>query len=111
MQPQLDPEHEGKVIIMENLMRNLKKLDKIRSLFSILGGIIAGVLYLTGIYGLYVYVGMSLLVNLLLYAKMGFDCKKYVSKSFFAFFMSDLQKNAMSFILFWTLTYGLIYIY
>ena len=111
MQPQLDPEHEGKIIIIENLMRNLKKLDKVRSLFSILSGVIAGVLYLTGIYGLCVYVGMSLLVNLTLYAKMGFDCKKYVNKSFIAFFMSDLQKNAMSFVLFWTLTYGLIYIY
>ena len=111
MQPQLDPEHEGKVINLENLMRNLKQLDKIRSFFAILSGVVAGILYLTGICGLYVYVGMSLLINTALYAKMGFSCKNYVSKSFVSFVLADLQKNAMSFVLLWTLTYGLIYIY
>ena len=107
----LHPDHEGKTVSLEKLTKNSKRMDKIRSFFAIVGGVVAGTLYLTGVYGLLVYVGMALLINISLYVKMGFDSKLYVSKSFISFLVADLQKNSMSFVLFWTLTYALIYIY
>ena len=51
-------------------------------------------------------------VNLSLLAfKMNFDLHAYSRESMFSFLTADLQKCAMSFMLFWTLFYGLVYLF
>ena len=51
-------------------------------------------------------------VNLSLLAfKMNFDLQAYSRESMFTFLTADLQKCAMSFMLFWTLFYGLVYLF
>jgi ER membrane protein complex subunit 6 len=109
--PPVDPEFEGKMISVENIQRNFKELDRARGFFAIIAGILAGVMYCTGVHGLVAYIAMSLLINGALLLKMNLDSKGFTSKSFVSFVVADMSKNAMSFILFWTLTYALIYIY
>jgi hypothetical protein len=51
-------------------------------------------------------------VNLsLLGFKMNFDLHSYSRETMLAFLTADLQKCAMSFMLFWTLFYGLVYLF
>lgn len=113
MQQNIDHELEGtgKTLSMEALQGNMMKLDKARSFFSIIAGILAGVLYCTSYHGLIAYVVMSVLINGALLIKMGFDTNGFTTQSFISFLSADMSKNAMSFILFWTLSYALVYLY
>jgi hypothetical protein len=107
----LDGENEGKMMSIEALQVNVKILDKVRSFFAIVSGIVSGILYLTSFRGFSAYFALSLMINAALFIKMQFDCKKYTNASFASFFFSDLSKNALSFVLFWTVSYALCYIY
>ena len=42
---------------------------------------------------------------------MKFDLHSYTRESMFVFLTADIQKCAMSFMLFWTLFYGLVYLF
>jgi len=106
-----DGDGEGKLIALDALQANAKSLDKVRSFFAIVSGILSGVLYLTSFRGFVAYFVLSLMINGLIYMKMNFDCKLYTNSSFFGFFLADLSKNALSFVLFWTVSYALVYIY
>eukprot|EP00568_Trieres_chinensis_P003982 CAMPEP_0183291876 /NCGR_PEP_ID=MMETSP0160_2-20130417/1140_1 /TAXON_ID=2839 ORGANISM="Odontella Sinensis, Strain Grunow 1884" /NCGR_SAMPLE_ID=MMETSP0160_2 /ASSEMBLY_ACC=CAM_ASM_000250 /LENGTH=126 /DNA_ID=CAMNT_0025452741 /DNA_START=115 /DNA_END=495 /DNA_ORIENTATION=+ len=90
---------------------NAKKVDKIRSFLGIASGCVAGVLGLTGLSGLVCFLVLHLIVNLSILAKMKFNLRAYSRQSLLAFLAADLQKCAMSFMLFWTLFYGLVYLF
>ena len=104
-------DENDKYIQIDLLQNNMKQLDRVRSFFAIIGGTLTGLLFLTGLNGLIAYLSLSLLINLALYAKMNFDVKKYLNITFATFILSDLSKSITSFILFWTLSYALVYIY
>lgn len=77
----------------------------------IIGGFIAGILKCTNLNGLICFITIYILITIVLGLKIKFDFKQYMNCTMMNFLTSDLQKNALSFILFWTLTYALVYIY
>ena len=91
---------------------NFRKMDKIRSFMGIVAGCVAGVLGLNGLAGLACFIILHVAVNLSILAfKMNFKLHAYTKESMVAFLMADLQKCAMSFTLFWTLFFGLVYLF
>ena len=72
-----------------------------------------GVLGLTHSKGLFFYLFIGILGSLCLLLKMGLDAVRFTATSAISFLMSDLvnPNHIMSFILFWTLAYALVYIY
>jgi len=90
---------------------NMRKADKIRSFMGIVSGCVAGICGLTGLAGLACFIVMHLTVSLAILAKMDFDLKAYSRGSMLAFLTADLQKCAMSFMLFWTLFFGMVYLF
>jgi len=58
------------------------------------------------------FVVLDALVSLSIWAfKMNFQLGVYTKKSWFGFLTTSLQPTALSFTLFWTLFYGLVYLY
>eukprot|EP00584_Thalassiosira_punctigera_P025562 CAMPEP_0172551142 /NCGR_PEP_ID=MMETSP1067-20121228/36647_1 /TAXON_ID=265564 ORGANISM="Thalassiosira punctigera, Strain Tpunct2005C2" /NCGR_SAMPLE_ID=MMETSP1067 /ASSEMBLY_ACC=CAM_ASM_000444 /LENGTH=117 /DNA_ID=CAMNT_0013338887 /DNA_START=86 /DNA_END=436 /DNA_ORIENTATION=- len=90
------------VFDMNAYRSNFRKMDKIRSFMGIASGCVAGICGLTGLAGLACFIILHITVNLSLLAfKMKFDLHSYSRESMFAFLTADLQKCAMSFMLFW----------
>ena len=90
---------------------NAKAIDRIRSFMGIVSGCVAGILGLTGLEGLVCFLVLHLTVSIALLAKMNFDLRAYSRQSLVAFLTADLQKCGMSFVLFWTLFYGLVFLF
>lgn len=82
-----------------------------RSFLCIIGGVITGILGCTGFHGFLSFVILYLSLAVSIGLKINFDFKSYMHSTLTSFLFTDLQKNGLSFILFWTLTYALIYIY
>ena len=95
----------------ENLMFNMRQVERYRTIMFIIGGVVTGTLGLTSLHGLLALVILGLLSSILLNMKMGFNVLKYTNLSNVQFFLTGIQSNLMSFILFWTLFYALVYIY
>uniref|UniRef100_A0A6U3NU56 ER membrane protein complex subunit 6 n=1 Tax=Ditylum brightwellii TaxID=49249 RepID=A0A6U3NU56_9STRA len=103
---------EGRdVFDMTAAQLNLKKMDTVRSFMGIVSGCVAGVCGLTGLPGLACFIILHLAVSIALLIKMKFNLKEYTRQSLLSFFTADLQKCGMSFMLFWTLFYGLVYLF
>lgn len=90
---------------------NAKKTDEIRSFMGIVSGCVAGVLGLTGSRGFVCFAALQIVVSASILAKMRFDLKSYSQQSLIGFLTTDLQKSGLSFVLFWTLFYGLVYLF
>ena len=114
-----DPDHDlstgpnGERIFfsMEAKMHNDRAIDQIRTLLTIIGGCAAGVLGCTGTQGLVMFVVTYLAVSITLVVCMGFDTKQYTALKLHMFLFDGASKYGLSFVLFWTLIYALIYIY
>lgn len=104
-------EEDTHKISMESLHSNMNSIDISRTFLCIIGGIIAGILKHTNLQGLICFVVIYVLITVMLGLKIKFDFKQYLNCTMIGFLTSDLQKNMLSFILFWTLTYALVYIY
>jgi hypothetical protein len=77
----------------------------------IVGGLINGVLGLRGIPGFIFFAAMYTFVSLVLWAWMGFNLSVYSNLKLREFLFADIGSHALSFILFWTLMYAMVYIY
>eukprot|EP00638_Chattonella_subsalsa_P001355 CAMPEP_0117765176 /NCGR_PEP_ID=MMETSP0947-20121206/19934_1 /TAXON_ID=44440 /ORGANISM="Chattonella subsalsa, Strain CCMP2191" /LENGTH=115 /DNA_ID=CAMNT_0005587737 /DNA_START=30 /DNA_END=377 /DNA_ORIENTATION=- len=96
----------------EALQENGKIINYVRTSMIIVAGVVTGILGCTGLWGLLSFVGFYSLISLTLLVKMGMDPSVYTTnKSVLSFFCSDTQKYGLSFVLFWTLAYALVYIY
>ncbi|CAM9308489.1 unnamed protein product, partial [Ascophyllum nodosum] len=98
----------------ENIVHNARVLDFCRTSLCAVGGIVSGVLGLTGPIGLLAYLVLYVVVSLSLLVKMGtMDVSLYTSGkgrlAVFAF--GGVGNFALTYILFWTLAYTLVYIY
>lgn len=103
---------EGKDVFDMNAANlNLKKMDTVRSFMGIVSGCVAGVLGLTGLSGLVCFLILHLIVSIAILTKMKFNLHTYSRQSMIGFLTADIQKCAMSFMLFWTLFYGLVYLF
>jgi hypothetical protein len=99
------------LISMEHLSYNMKKIDRFRTIIFIIGGMICGVSGITGLDGLIFFLVMSLITSVVLLIKIGFNLKGYFNSSIFSFLFQGMRLTSMSFLLFWTLSFALVYIY
>mmetsp|Transcript_14579 Transcript_14579/g.21521 ORF Transcript_14579/g.21521 Transcript_14579/m.21521 type:complete len:128 (+) Transcript_14579:151-534(+) len=103
---------EGKdIFYLPAMQLNMKKMDNVRSFMGIVSGCVAGICGLTGLEGLACFLILNFTVSVALLFKMNFDLKSYSQQSMLAFLTADLQKCGLSFMLFWTLFYGLVYLF
>mmetsp|Transcript_26153 Transcript_26153/g.39580 ORF Transcript_26153/g.39580 Transcript_26153/m.39580 type:complete len:123 (-) Transcript_26153:173-541(-) len=94
------------------LNSNLQRIDKIRSLMGIISGCVAGIFGLTGISGLVCFIILHLFVLVSIAAfKMNFQLKAHTRQSWLGYLTANLQQSGLSFMLFWTLFYGVVYLY
>jgi len=93
------------------LQLNHRKIDYVQSFMGIVSGCVAGICRFTGLEGLACFLVLHLVVTLALLSKMNFRLKSYSQKNIIAFLTNDLQSCALSFMLFWTLFYGLVYLF
>jgi len=103
---------EKDVIDITSLKYNLERVDNVRSVMGIASGCLAGICGLTGLEGFWCFMALHLLVLILVCAlKMNFQLWAYTRQSWWAYTTANLQQSALSFTLFWTLFYGLVYLY
>ena len=93
------------------MIHNNKTIDHVRTLLTLIGGCCAGVLGCTGLNGAILYLIMYAVIQLSFLAMMGFDSAKYTTLSTPKFLVSGIESYGLSYVLFWTLVYALVYIY
>ncbi|KAI9917154.1 hypothetical protein PsorP6_012510 [Peronosclerospora sorghi] len=106
--------HDKKVefFSMENMKNNEKTVDYVHTFMCVIAGCIAGITGMTGLQGfvflaaVYVFTAVAIWVF-----KLGRNVHIYFNTSTFSFLFSGVMSQALSFILFWTLSYGLVHIY
>ncbi|XP_068638063.1 uncharacterized protein [Aristolochia californica] len=94
----------------ENLQSNLKVIYYSRTFLSIIGGVVAGILGLTGFMCFVVYFLIMAMTSLGLAAKAKFSINSYFdywNRIVFEGFLGGL----MSFVLFWTFAYDIVHIF
>lgn len=109
--PEIKNLHDRIVFSPERYQLNMKAIDGVRSTASILSGVCAGILRCTSLYGLVAFLAFYVLTSALLLLPMGMDSAAYTNRSLVMFALGDMSKYGLSFVLFWTLAYGLVYIY
>ncbi|CAI5745376.1 unnamed protein product [Peronospora destructor] len=97
---------------MENMKNNEKAVEYVHTSMCVISGCIAGITGMTGLQGfaflaaVYVFTAVALWVF-----KLGMNVHVYFNTSVFSFIFAGVMSQALSFILFWTLSYGLVHIY
>mmetsp|Transcript_13627 Transcript_13627/g.43040 ORF Transcript_13627/g.43040 Transcript_13627/m.43040 type:complete len:113 (-) Transcript_13627:1759-2097(-) len=108
-----EPEHreESEFISDEAMMHNLSAIDTCRSYLTIFAGVATGILGATGLRGLVLFLGSYLFISIGLLAKMRLDPEAYAKDKIHYFVFGNIGRYGLSFVLFWTLSYALVYIY
>ncbi|OQS04022.1 hypothetical protein THRCLA_20997 [Thraustotheca clavata] len=96
---------------MENMAKNEAAAEFTRTAMSVVSGSIAGVMGLTGLQGFGCMIVLYTLTSGALLAKMKMDCSPYFNMNALSFTFAGIGGHLVSFILFWTLAYGLVHIY
>jgi len=107
----LDAKGERVFFSRDALMHNTKSMSLINTFVMLIGGCCAGILGCTGLRGALLYVLLYGTLQVVVLATMGFDSMKYTLQPPLKFIAGNAGENALSFILFWTLVYALVYIY
>ncbi len=107
----LDSKGERVFFSRESMGHNMRAIDNFRTLLTLVGGCCAGILGCTGFNGAILYFAIYLVLQLCLLFLMGFDSEKYTAVSPARFIISGIEGYILSYILFWTLAYALVYIY
>ena len=96
----------------ENLGNNQKIVQYSRTFLSIIAGCVTGVLGLTGSQGFLCYTVLYALISLALFMRMKFDLSGHLpGNNLPGFLLDGITGQALSFLLFWTLSYALVHIY
>lgn len=92
---------------------NEDKMDRIKSHMGIISGCSAGILGLTNLYGLLFFVLCHLTVNGIILIQIQGNLEIFRGRqcTLSSFLMEGVTNCAMSFMLFWTLFYGLVYLF
>uniref|UniRef100_A0A0C9QNJ4 ER membrane protein complex subunit 6 n=1 Tax=Wollemia nobilis TaxID=56998 RepID=A0A0C9QNJ4_9CONI len=103
-------ENELPTISPENLQNNMRVIYYSRTFLSIIGGVVAGILGLTGWKGFIFYFVMMALTSLGVIAKAKFDIHEYFD-SWNRVILDGISGGLMSFVLFWTFAYDIVHIF
>eukprot|EP00631_Chrysoreinhardia_giraudii_P008497 CAMPEP_0197424148 /NCGR_PEP_ID=MMETSP1170-20131217/24961_1 /TAXON_ID=54406 /ORGANISM="Sarcinochrysis sp, Strain CCMP770" /LENGTH=196 /DNA_ID=CAMNT_0042951621 /DNA_START=24 /DNA_END=611 /DNA_ORIENTATION=- len=108
-----EPEHrdENEFVSDDAMMSNLNAIDIYRSYLTIFAGTATGILGATGLGGLALFLASYLFISLGILGKMGLDSQGYVKEKVPYFLFGNIGRYGLSFVLFWTLSYALVYIY
>eukprot|EP00934_Nitzschia_sp_Nitz4_P004359 Nitzschia sp. Nitz4//scaffold21_size171442//165220//165669//NITZ4_002195-RA/size171442-augustus-gene-0.196-mRNA-1//1//CDS//3329542513//4349//frame0 len=110
--PQGDHDDEKDIIDSTSLRYNRQRVDTVRSVMGIASGCVAGICGFTGLEGLGFFAALYLAVLIVMWAvKMNFNLHGYTRQSWWTYATANTQQSALSFTLFWTLFYGLVYLY
>lgn len=98
---------------VEAMMSNGIQIMNFRTLcVGIVCGVVCGILGLTSLNGLLFYLLSSILTDFIVVVnKMKMKCKEFTNTSLLQFFLDGLTNSAMTFMLFWTLSFAIVYIY
>mmetsp|Transcript_114393 Transcript_114393/g.171065 ORF Transcript_114393/g.171065 Transcript_114393/m.171065 type:complete len:110 (-) Transcript_114393:158-487(-) len=88
---------------------NNASIDYCRNFLSIVYGIAAGVLGLTGLWGFALHIVCSILISAGLYLKAGMDPSYFMSVT--GLFVSGLTGGMGTYILVWTMAYDVVHVY
>lgn len=112
-QPGQSPDDDTtEVFDLHAQQQNVQKMESIRSFMGIVNGCCAGILGLTNLGGILFFVVMHLVVSVCLLVRIGGKLERYRrGVGLVGFFMEGLQMCFMSYMLFWTLFYGLVYLF
>mmetsp|Transcript_36695 Transcript_36695/g.117733 ORF Transcript_36695/g.117733 Transcript_36695/m.117733 type:complete len:114 (-) Transcript_36695:1363-1704(-) len=102
---------ENEFVSDEALMHNRSAIDSYRSYMTIIAGIGTGILGATGLRGLGLFLLSYLVISLALVLKMRLDTEAYTNTKLLSFLFANLGRYGLSFVLFWTLAYALVFIY
>jgi ER membrane protein complex subunit 6 len=98
-------------IIGEAMQKNIKTIGDYETIMFIAAGCIAGILGFTNLHGLFFFLFTSIVVTFSLSLKLRFKIYEYTNSSVLNVWIQGLSNHALSFVLFWTLAYALVYIY
>ncbi|KAI6649608.1 Transmembrane protein 93 [Oopsacas minuta] len=93
-----------------SLRFNLQQISYCRTTTAVLTGSTAGILGLTGVLGFVLYLSTAVLVSVILLAKAGANSASFFpSKS--SLYLQGVLEEIVTYILFWTLLYGIVHVY
>ncbi len=96
---------------LEAYQKNLQAVQRTRATIAILSGIVSGILGLQSLSGFSFYFGVSFFLSLCLwFISVQTESQKYFLSSFQIWFQ-DVLSNLFSYVLFWTLAYGIVHVY
>ena len=98
-------------LILDVLQSNMKRIDIYESACFIAAGAIAGIIGLTNLKGLLYFIIASFVITASLGVKIKFQYHDKTNLSFPALWLNAMSSHILSFVLFWTLSYALVYIY
>ena len=97
---------------MGNIQSNARTIQWIRSFMSLTGGTMMGILGFTGLQGFIGFLILHVVVSTAIVAKASFSLTDYVPGSKLPnFLIEGLTGELMSFLMFWTMFYGLVHVY
>lgn len=102
----------GAAVMGERLAANQEIVTRLRTITTLVAGITAGIMGVTGWYGALVFLGMNALAFTVLKVLTGTSSKSYFvggSQELFSF--SSLSTGALTFVFVWTIIYDSIYIF
>ena len=109
------PDEPTKFELLNPLIRqrNLVTLSDARGYLSMLSGSVCGILGLTGLSGVALFGALHAVAGASLWiGTMGGDVKRHTGlNTAMTFILMDVQKCLMSYMLFWTMGYGLVYLF
>ncbi|KAI8588204.1 Rab5-interacting protein-domain-containing protein [Geranomyces variabilis] len=93
------------------LRTNMSTLQYARSSLAFVSGAAAGILGLHGwLHGFLFYLACSATLSVLLWLRAGCQPSKFFPTAD-ALWLNEVSGNAFSYLLFWTLAYGLVHVY
>lgn len=107
----MDASKRDEFVSNEAMMFNLNAIDSLRSYLTIFAGVATGILGATGLVGLACLMVSYLVISLALLSKMRLDPETYTREKAHTFLFGNIGRYGLSFVLFWTLSYALVYIY
>lgn len=93
-------------------MNNMKEVSNIRAYMTIILSCIIGIMGVSGYIGFVYYIITNILLSIIIiqfkfHSKLG----NYIPMTFVSFIISGISDTFLSFVLFWTLLYGLVHLY
>lgn len=102
---------EVKFFSSESHLSNVKHLERVNIVVFLVGGCIAGVLGFTSLSGLISLVMLTIFLHLALLLLVRMHMERFLLANTLSVFASSISNQALTFILFWTLSFALVHIY